>query len=96
MSGAPGFAGTRVPVRMLLDNLKYGETIEDFLDGAPSITLVQAELFLELASQRLIEYVLAGETDPNTGADDFERLSRSCHGDSRAWKFHRGELHERR
>jgi uncharacterized protein (DUF433 family) len=57
MSGALCFAGTRVPVQMLLDHLKYGETIEDSLEGAPSVTHEQAELFLELASQQLIEYV---------------------------------------
>jgi uncharacterized protein (DUF433 family) len=38
MSGAPCFAGTRVPVQMLLDHPKHGETIEDFLEGAPSVT----------------------------------------------------------
>jgi uncharacterized protein (DUF433 family) len=57
MGGAPCFAGTRVPVHMLLDHLKHGETIEDFLEGAPSVTRQQAELFLELASERLIECV---------------------------------------
>jgi uncharacterized protein (DUF433 family) len=36
MSGAPCFTGTRVPVRMLLDHLKHSDTIEDFLEGAPT------------------------------------------------------------
>jgi len=57
MSGAPCFAGTRVPVQMLLDHLKHGDTIDDFLEGAPSVTREQAELFLELASEQLIECV---------------------------------------
>ena len=57
MSGAPCFAGTRVPIQMLLDHLKHGETIEDFLEGAPTVTREQAELFLELASEQLIECV---------------------------------------
>jgi uncharacterized protein (DUF433 family) len=57
MGGAPCFAGTRVPVQMLLDHLKHGDTIEDFLEGAPSVTREQAEMFLELASQQLIECV---------------------------------------
>ena len=57
MSGAPCFTGTRVPVHMLLDHLKHGDTIEDFLEGAPSVTREQAELFLELASEQLIECV---------------------------------------
>ena len=33
MSGAPCFARTRVPVQLLLDHLKHGETIDDFLEG---------------------------------------------------------------
>jgi uncharacterized protein (DUF433 family) len=48
MSGVPCFAGTRVPVQTLLDHLKQGETIADFLEGAPSVTRTQAEWFLEL------------------------------------------------
>jgi uncharacterized protein (DUF433 family) len=57
MSGAPCFAGTRVPVQMLLDHLKHGDTIDDFLEGAPSVSREQAELFLELASEQLVECV---------------------------------------
>jgi uncharacterized protein (DUF433 family) len=48
MSGAPCFVGTRVPIQMLVDHLKHGDTIEDFLEGAPSVTREQAELFLEI------------------------------------------------
>ena len=57
MSGAPCFTGTRVPVQLLLDHLKHGDTIDDFLEGAPSVTREQAELFLELAGQQLVECV---------------------------------------
>ena len=57
MSGAPCFAGTRVPVQMLLDHLKHGDTIDDFLEGAPSVRRKQAEMFLELASEQLVECV---------------------------------------
>ena len=31
MSGAPVFSGTRVPIKTLLDYLKSGESINDFL-----------------------------------------------------------------
>ena len=58
MSGAPCFAGTRVPVQTLLDHLKQGETITDFLEGAPSMTRSQAEHFLELAAEQLVECVV--------------------------------------
>ncbi|MGA3189355.1 MAG: DUF433 domain-containing protein [Bryobacteraceae bacterium] len=54
MSGAPCFAGTQVPVQMMLDHLKHGDTIDDFLEGVPSVSREQAEMFLELASERLV------------------------------------------
>lgn len=38
MGGAPVFAGTRVPVQTLLDYLEAGESIDDFLQGFPSVT----------------------------------------------------------
>jgi uncharacterized protein (DUF433 family) len=52
MSGVPCFAGTRVPIQMLLDHLKHGDTIE----GAPTVSREQAENFLELASEQLVEW----------------------------------------
>jgi hypothetical protein len=39
---------------------------------------------------------LAGKSDPNEDAQEFERLSKLAHGDSRGWKFNREELDERR
>ncbi len=50
MSGVLVFAGTRVPVDILIDYLKAGETIERFLEGYPTVTREQAEAFL--ASQQ--------------------------------------------
>ena len=47
MSGTPVFPGTRVPVQALLDYLKDGETIEDFLEGFPTVTRAQLVAFLE-------------------------------------------------
>ncbi len=37
MGGTPVFAGTRVPVQTLLEYLKAGESIDDFLDGFPTV-----------------------------------------------------------
>jgi antitoxin component of RelBE/YafQ-DinJ toxin-antitoxin module len=39
---------------------------------------------------------LAGNSDRNADAMDFERLSRLSPGNSHGWKFNREELHERR
>jgi uncharacterized protein (DUF433 family) len=55
LGGTPVFAGTRVPVQTLLDYLEAGESIDDFLEGFPSVKREQIVSFLELAKDRLIE-----------------------------------------
>jgi len=55
LGGTPVFAGTRVPVQTLLDYLEAGESIDDFLEGFPSVKREQVVSFLELAKDRLIE-----------------------------------------
>ncbi len=47
MSGTPVFPGTRVPVQALLDCIEGGESIDDFLEGFPSVTRAQVVAFLE-------------------------------------------------
>jgi hypothetical protein len=39
---------------------------------------------------------LAGKSDAEADAEEFERLSRESKGDSQGWKFNREELHQRR
>ena len=51
MSGAPCFAGTRVPIQNLIDYLEGGDSIEDFLEGFPSVTRDQIISFLEEAKE---------------------------------------------
>jgi len=55
LGGTPVFTGTRVPVQTLLDYLEGGESIDDFLEGFPSVERRQVVAFLELAKDRLIE-----------------------------------------
>ena len=55
MGGAAVFHGTRVPVQTLLDYLEAGESINDFLEGFPSVTRAQVIAFLEEAKTRMIE-----------------------------------------
>lgn len=55
MGGAAVFSGTRVPLQTLLDYLEAGESIDDFLDGFPSVTREQVIAFLEDAKDRLVE-----------------------------------------
>lgn len=46
MGGTPVFAGTRVPVQTLIDYIKGGESIDDFLEGFPIVTKEQVIAFL--------------------------------------------------
>jgi uncharacterized protein (DUF433 family) len=57
MGGTPVFAGTRVPVQTLLDYLKAGESIDDFLEGFPTVTKEQVIAFLEEAEEQIIKMV---------------------------------------
>ncbi len=50
MGGTPVFANTRVPIQTLFDYLKSGESINDFLDGFPTVTREQVIAFLETES----------------------------------------------
>lgn len=47
LSGAPVFRGTRVPVQTLIEYLKAGDSIDDFLDGFPTVTREQVFGFLD-------------------------------------------------
>ena len=47
MSGELVFAGTRVEVKTLVDYLKGGHTLDDFLEGFPTVSREQAEAYLE-------------------------------------------------
>ena len=57
MGGTAVFAGTRVPVQTLLDYLKAGESIDDFLDGFPTVTREQVIALLEEAGKQLVGMV---------------------------------------
>ncbi|MBE9080021.1 DUF433 domain-containing protein [Romeria aff. gracilis LEGE 07310] len=54
MGGTPVFVGTRVPIQTLLDYLKAGETIDDFLDGFPTVSRGQVIALLEEVEKQLI------------------------------------------
>ncbi|HTE18562.1 MAG TPA: DUF433 domain-containing protein [Armatimonadota bacterium] len=50
MSGVLVFCGTRVPVAALVDHLKAGDTLDEFLAGFPSVSREQAVGFLDGAA----------------------------------------------
>jgi uncharacterized protein (DUF433 family) len=55
MGGSAVFHGTRVPVQTLLDYLEAGESIDDFLEGFPSVAREQVIAFLEKAKARMVD-----------------------------------------
>jgi len=57
MGGTPVFAGTRVPVQTLFEYLEAGDTIDDFLDGFPTVTREQVVAVLETAKVKVLTEV---------------------------------------
>jgi uncharacterized protein (DUF433 family) len=53
MGGTPVFSGTRVPIQTLIDYLKAGDSIDDFLEGFPTVSREQVIEFLEEAERRM-------------------------------------------
>jgi uncharacterized protein (DUF433 family) len=55
LGGTPVFRGTRVPIRSLFDHLEGGDSIDDFLEGFPSVRREQVVALLEMSQQRVLE-----------------------------------------
>lgn len=53
LGGTPVFAGTRVPVKNLIDYLAAGDDLDTFLDHFPSVTRAQAVAAPEIACEAL-------------------------------------------
>jgi uncharacterized protein (DUF433 family) len=54
MHGAPVFGGTRVPVRNLFDYLEGGDSLDEFLEGYPTVSRELAIQALEEAKRLLL------------------------------------------
>ncbi|HXP84931.1 MAG TPA: DUF433 domain-containing protein [Bryobacteraceae bacterium] len=54
MHGTPVFRGTRVPVKTLFEYLEGGDTLEDFLEGFPTVSRELAIQALEEAKDLLL------------------------------------------
>lgn len=54
LGGTPVFRGTRVPVQTLFDYLEGGESLEDFLEGFPTVSREMAIASLEEAKHLLL------------------------------------------
>ena len=51
--GVPVFKGTRVAIKTLFDYLEES-SLEEFLNGFPSVSREQAEVIIELATAKLL------------------------------------------
>ncbi len=66
LNGDLVFAGTRVPVKNLVDYLAAGDTLEEFLDDFPGVSRGQAEGYLRTTMEFAGEK-LAGGAGTGTG-----------------------------
>ena len=57
MGGTPVFTGTRVPLQNLIDALEGGESIDEFLEGFPSVRRAQAIAVIEAGRLKMLELV---------------------------------------
>ncbi len=53
LGGTPVFAGTRVPVKNLIDYLEAGDSLDTFLEAFPSVSREQVIAVLDLACEVL-------------------------------------------
>ena len=57
MGGTPVFMGTRVPLQNLIDALEGGESVEDFLEGFPTVKRSQAIAVIEAGQLKILGIV---------------------------------------
>jgi len=54
LGGALVFSGTRVPFQTLIDYLKAGESLDDFLEDFPTVSRAQVFRVLDMARETLM------------------------------------------
>lgn len=59
MSGTPCFTGTRVPVQALLDYLEGGDSLEEFLEGFPTVKREQAVASIQRGGELIVGAALS-------------------------------------
>jgi uncharacterized protein (DUF433 family) len=63
LGGTPVFVGTRVPLQNLIDSLEGGESIEDFLDGFPSVKREQVVAVIEAGKLAMLDQAAHAHPD---------------------------------
>ena len=56
LGGTPVFVGTRVPLQALIDYIRGGHPLADFLDDFPTVSHSQAIAALEQAKELLVAH----------------------------------------
>lgn len=62
LGGTPVFKGTRVPVSILFDYLKGGDSLQDFLENYPTVKKSTAKKVIELSAENLLKQKAQNET----------------------------------
>lgn len=79
LGGELVFAGTRVSVRSLFDHLEGGDSIEEFLEGFPSVRREQVMAVLGKEGLSVKQYFgLSGGKEPTIAHDDVVALPKDC------------------
>jgi len=66
LGGQPVFKGTRVPVSNLIEYLESGFTVNDFLEGFPTVKKSQAKQVLNLLSKHILQVAKVQNTTRRT------------------------------
>lgn len=76
LGGELVFAGTRVPVRSLFDHLEGGDSIEEFLEGFPSVRREQVMAVLEDIEDLAV--VQSRRSEPTIAHEDVVAMLKNC------------------
>lgn len=57
LGGTPVFSGTRVPLQNLIDALEGGDSMDEFLEGFPSVRREQVIAVIEAGRMKMLELV---------------------------------------
>ncbi len=55
LGGTAVFSGTRIPISILFDYLKGGDTLQDFIENYPSINIASAKRVIEFSAENLLK-----------------------------------------
>lgn len=66
LGGNPVFKGTRVPVSNLLEYIESGYTVNDFLEGFPTVKKSQVTQVLNLLSKHILQSAKTQNTSRRT------------------------------